>query len=210
MAITNDQELRAAAAQVSNLVQAIQDYCGRNLREEAKFNFPRGMIGTAASYRTRCPGYLDADKASSCAYGFMCLDVLWWLVSRTDIASVGKQMAIKSAIVTLGTILEASLAIPGLPKNRVLSSNCSAGVKARVKEAVKHGWISAEQGTALEELWDNRNNVHLRLLQNSERDLYKAEHVNVPQTALLALMSKVKSLHDEGELIPCLTTVAKR
>ena len=205
MAITNDQELGAAVARASTLVQEIQDYCGRNLREEAKINFPRGMIGTADSYRKRCPGYIDADKVSSCAYGFMYLDVLWWLVSRTDIASVGKQMAIKSAIVTLGTILETLLAIPGLPKNRVLSSKCSAGVKARVKEAVEQGWISAEQGTVLEQLWDNRNNVHLRLLQSSERDLYRVEDVNAPQTALLSLMTKLKALHDEGQLIPSLT-----
>jgi hypothetical protein len=156
------------------------------------------MIGTADSYRIRCPGYLDADKISSCAYGFMYLDVLWWLVSRTDIASVGKQMAIKSAIVTIGTILEATLAIPNLPKNRVLSSKCSAGVKARVDEAVKRDWISAEEGTALEDLWDNRNNVHLRLLPNSERDLYKVEHINAPHAALLKLMSKLKTLHDQG------------
>jgi hypothetical protein len=34
MAITNDQELRAAVA------GAIQDYWNRNLREEAKIHFP--------------------------------------------------------------------------------------------------------------------------------------------------------------------------
>ena len=46
MVITNDQELRGAVATASNLVQEIQNYCGRALREEAKINFPRGMIGT--------------------------------------------------------------------------------------------------------------------------------------------------------------------
>src|SRR5262249_31624797 len=94
---------------------------------------------------------------------------------------------------------------PGLPRNRVLSSKCSAGVKPRVDEAVKRSWISAEEGAALKGLWDNRNNVHLKLLQNSERDLYKAEDVNAPHAAMLKLMSKLKDLQDRGQLIPLRT-----
>jgi hypothetical protein len=55
------------------------------------------VIGTVDSYGARCSGYLDVHTISS-AYGFMHLDGLWGLVSRADIASVGKQMAIKSAL----------------------------------------------------------------------------------------------------------------
>jgi hypothetical protein len=199
MAISNDQELAKAVAQASNLVQEIQDYCGRGLREESKINFPRGLIGTAASYRERCPGYLTADQISSCAYGFMYLDVLWWLLSRTDIANVGRQMAIKSAIVTLGTLLEASLWIPNLPRNDVLSTKSGAGVIPRLKEATKHGWISQEQCAALEQLWGHRNNVHIKFLANSELDLYQVEHVNAPHAAVLVLMSKLKEWHAERQ-----------
>lgn len=121
MAIANDAELRTAVANASALVQDIQNHCGRTLRDDSKIKFPRGLIGTADSYRARCPGYLDAETVSSCAYGFMHLDVMWWLVSRTDLMLVGRQMALKSAIVSLGTILEAILNIPGLPKNKWLS-----------------------------------------------------------------------------------------
>jgi hypothetical protein len=135
MPISNDQELGNAVAQASSLIQDIQDYCGRTLRDDSKINFPRGLIGTADSYRSRCPGYLTANQISSCAYGFMYLDVLWWLLSRTDIAIVGKQMAIKSAIITLGTLLEASLHIPGGPLSDALSTKSPAGVKVRLKEA---------------------------------------------------------------------------
>lgn len=121
MAIANDAELRTAVANASALVQDIQNHCGRTLRDDSKIKFPRALIGTADSYRARCLGYLDAETVSSCAYGFMHLDVMWWLVSRTDLMLVGRQMALKSAIVSLGTILEAILNIPGLPKNKWLS-----------------------------------------------------------------------------------------
>ncbi len=197
MAISNDQDLANSVAQASNMVQEIQDYCGRNLREDAKISFPRGLIGTAATYRLRCPGYLTADQISSCAYGFMYLDVLWWLLSRTDLASVGKQMAIKSAIVTLGTLLEVSLWIPGLPRTDVLSNKATAGVKPRLKEAAKRSWISQKQCAALEQLWDHRNNAHIKFLENSELDLYQVEHVNSPHAALLILMAKLKAWHAE-------------
>jgi hypothetical protein len=199
MSISNDQELVKAVAQAGSLLQEIHDYCGRSLRDDSKVNFPRGMIGTAASYRGRCPGYLTADQISSCAYGFMYLDVLWWLLSRTDIASVGKQMAIKSAIVTLGTLLEATLWIPGLPISNALSTKSPCGVKVRLKDTTKQGWISQEQCTTLETLWGHRNNVHIKFLENSELAFYKIEHVNAPLGALLVLMSKLKALHAEQQ-----------
>jgi hypothetical protein len=167
MSISNNQELVKAAAQASSLLQDIHDYCGRTLREDSKVKFPRGLICTAASYRGRCPGYLTADQISSCAYGFMYLDVLWWLLSRTDIESVGKQMGIKSAIVTLGTLLEASLWVPGLQISNVLSTKSPCGVKVRLKEAAKNGWISQAECTTLEALWSHRNNVHIKFLENS-------------------------------------------
>jgi hypothetical protein len=165
MPISNDRDLTQAVAQASNLIQDIHNYCGRTLREDSKINFPRGLIGTATSYRTRCPGYLTADQISSSAYGFMFIDVLWWLLSRTDITSVGKQMSLKSAIITLGAILEAQLQIPGGPRNYVLSPKSGYGVKARLEEATKRGWLSQEECTMLKQLWEHRNNVHIKLLR---------------------------------------------
>ena len=152
MPITNEQELARAVAQASTHVQEIQDYCGRNLRDQSKISFPRGLIGTADSYRVRCPGYLTGDQISSCAYGFMYLDVLWWLLSRTDLASVGKQMSLKSAIITLGMLLEVSLWIPRLPRNDVLSKKSGAGVIRRLNEARTRGWITEDQRATFEQL----------------------------------------------------------
>jgi hypothetical protein len=93
-------------------------------------------------------------------------------------------MGIKSAIVTLGTLLEASLYVPGLPLSNVLSTKSPCGVKVRLKEATKNGWISQAQCTTLEALWSHRNNVHIKVLENSELDLYKVEHVNVSVSAV--------------------------
>jgi hypothetical protein len=193
MAISNDEELSRAVKSASDLIQDIQDYCKKVLREESKVRFPRGLIGTANSYREACPGYLTPTKISSCAYGFMHLDVLWWLSSRTDLVGISKQMLIKSAIITLGMVTEAVLWIPGLPRSDRLSDKSGYGVKPRLEETKSRGWTTDAQCVALQQLWDNRNNVHIKFLENSELDRYKAEHVNEPHAALLALMKSAKN-----------------
>ena len=78
MAIINDIQLTQAVTQATRLMQDIQAYCGKTLRDDSKFAFPWGVIGTAEQYRQICPGYLDERQQSSCAYGFMHLDVVWW------------------------------------------------------------------------------------------------------------------------------------
>jgi hypothetical protein len=193
MAVTNDQELAVAVAQASELIKSIQEYCNRTNREDAKIKFPRGLIRTADTYRARFPAYLDRDKISNCSYSFMFLDVLWWLSSRTDITGVAKQMILKSAIITLGTVLEACLYVPNLPKSKLLSNQCNAGVKERVENGHKRGWISKAECEALSQLWDHRTNVHQKKIQtDSELDLYNAERINVSHAALLNLLAKLK------------------
>ncbi|MBR1177090.1 hypothetical protein JQ617_24270 [Bradyrhizobium sp. KB893862 SZCCT0404] len=193
MPISNDEELVRAVAQVDDLIRAIQDYCGRENRADAKIKFPRGVMRTAESYRVRLPDYLDREKRSNCAYSFMFLDVLWWLSVRTDISSVGKQMVLKSAIVTLGTVLEACLYVPGLPKTKYLSNLGNAGAKDRIENTHTRGWISETERDCLKQLWDHRTNVHQKKIQaDSELDLYSVDHVNAPYAALLNLLTKLK------------------
>jgi hypothetical protein len=191
MPITNDVELTKAVAQAGRLIQEIQNYCGKRRRDDSKVNFPRGLIGTAEQYRQSCPGYLPERQRSSCAYGFMYLDVIWWLLARTDISNIAREMTIKSAIITLGTILEALLHIPG---QGIFFS--AAGVKRRLDRACQNNWISEQQRDALKQLWDHRNNVHIRLLDTHEFNKYREEHYDEPRRALDVLMANLKVWHE--------------
>ena len=74
MAIQSDEQLRVAAMQAGELLQDIQNYAERQLRDDAKVSFPRGLMKTNEEYRQECPGYLTQLQKSSCAYGFMYLD----------------------------------------------------------------------------------------------------------------------------------------
>jgi hypothetical protein len=198
MTIRTDGELDRAVTTAGELLQDIHDYTQRSLRDDAKTRFPRGLIGTADSYRRRCPSYLSAQKVSSCAYGFMHLDVLWWLSSRTDLVGIPKQMLLKAAIITLGTLTEVQLWIPELPRDDRLSERSNYGVKPRLEEAKERSWISEDECVVLKRLWDHRNNVHLKFLDNSEWDFYKPEHVNEPYSALLNLMTNLQGWEAAG------------
>lgn len=188
MPITNDGELALAVQRASRLVQEIHDYTQREQRDDAKINFPRGLIRTADFYRNQCPGYLIERQRSSCAYGFMYLDVLWWLSWRTDISNIAKEMVIKSAIITLGSILEAVLTIP---REGIFAPASKAGVKLRLNQAQTRGWINEEERDDLKTLWDHRNNVHLRLLDTHEFAKYRTDHFNQPANALATLMQSL-------------------
>src|ERR1700688_987069 len=137
MAVRSDGEMRLAAWQASELLQDIQTYAGRDLKDGSKVSFPRGLLRTAQEHRKECPNYLTHVQKSSCAYGFMYLDVLWWLYNRTDLAGVAKEMVFKSAIITMGTITEAVLHIPN---QGIFDSN--AGVDLRLDRAGALNWIS--------------------------------------------------------------------
>lgn len=66
---------------------------------------------------------------------------------------------------------------------------------------IERGFISAHEGAALKELWENRNLVHLHLLPGSEHEIYNVGHINAPHAAVLKLMEKLKALHNAGTLI---------
>jgi len=186
MPLTNDLELVAAVEQASRLIQDIQDYAKWAHRSDAYVRFPRGVLRTADHYRTLCPDYLAPRQRDSCAYGFMYLDVLWWIAVRTDLSGIALEMVYKSAIITQGTILEAVLHIP---KQGIFFSR--AGVKKKLEKAVTRKWISQEDCFVLKELWDNRCNVHLKLLGSHEFSKYTPQHVNEPRAALDRLMNKL-------------------
>lgn len=190
MPIESDEELSRAAAEASRLLQEIQDYIGFEPRPDAQVRFPRGVISTASHYRSHLPGYLPYRQRSSCAYGLMFTDVLWWITHRTDISSVAEEMAYKAAIVTLGTVVEATLHIPN---EGIFDSN--AGVKPRLERAQERGWINVEDRDTLKRLWDDRCNVHTRLLGANEFNLYTVDRVASPMAALKRLLRCLREWH---------------
>jgi hypothetical protein len=111
----------------------------------------------------------------------------WWLLARTDLSGIAKEMVIKSAIITLASILEALLEISA---HGIFAS--IKGVKPRLDRACENKWISEKERDSLKQLWDHRNNVHIRLLDTHEFNKYQPDHYNEPRRALDVLMANLK------------------
>jgi len=158
--------------EAGRLLQEIQDYCGRNYKEDAKVRFPRGFLRTAESQRTRLPFVKDADLKSNLAYTLILSDVVLWLLNRTDIAATAKEMLIKLFIFLGGSLTES------ITKD-YLKGICGKGYKERTKYLLDNGIIDNSLKEDLDWAWDTRNNMHLFMLEEREyeNDYNTASHV---------------------------------
>ena len=106
MPITNDTELETAVYKAGDLLQQIQDYCGRPYKASAKVRFPRGYLRTASEQRGRLHFIDEYDLKTNLAYCLILSDTIHWLLTRTDIAATAKEMLIKLHIFIGGTLIE--------------------------------------------------------------------------------------------------------
>jgi hypothetical protein len=107
--IENDEQLIATVKEINCSFVAIQNYCEIDKNELAKIKFPRGFLRTAFFHRKKMPTGLDALLFHNISYSLMTLDVIRWLVVRTDISGAAQSMIIKRAVTTLAEVMEALL-----------------------------------------------------------------------------------------------------
>lgn len=171
MTITNDEELVEAAEKAGQLLQSIHDYCKKNNKiiadyPEAKVEFPRGFIRKAAYQRDRFPFIMCDELKSNLAYTLILSDVVMWLIVRTDISGIAKDMLHKLFMFLIATVVESTT-------KSYLKGFCSKNYKDRTKYLLENNIIDADLKSELDWLWDVRNNMHLFQLQERE---YKNEY----------------------------------
>ncbi|WP_199532930.1 hypothetical protein [Thiopseudomonas alkaliphila] len=161
MEIENEAQLEEAVEKASELLQAIQDYCGRDNIKKAKIRFPRGYIRTASVQRGRLRFIKDQSLKSNLAYTLMLSDVVLWNLIRTDISGTANQMLIKLFIFLGGSMVES------ITKD-YLKGICGKNFKKRTEYLVDNQIIPDELKEELDWVWDTRNNMHLFMLDGSE------------------------------------------
>ena len=161
MTIRNDDELREAVNEASELIQQIQDYVGRDFSKPAKVRFPRGYLRTAAESRRRVNFLADTTLRSNIAYTIQLADVQHWILNRTDLSGIAREMVIKLQMFLLGTIIES------VTKN-YLHCRCGGNFCRRTQYLLDNCLIDTELKTDIDWLWDIRNNMHLFQLDDIE------------------------------------------
>lgn len=161
MTIANDDELREALDEASRLIQQIQDYVGRDFSKPAKVRFPRGYLRTAEESRRRVNFLPDTTLRSNIAYTIQLADVQHWILNRTDLSGIAKEMVIKLQMFLLGTIVES------VTKNH-LRGLCGGNFAKRTQYLLDNEIIDSTLKTDIDWLWDIRNNMHLFQLGDIE------------------------------------------
>jgi len=180
MPLTPD-ELEELADQASVALQAIQDDQGRTNTPRARIRFPRGWIGRAVSFRNRY-WYAEGATVFNVSYAHITLDVFSWLVERTDLTGIARDMIFKESICLLGSIVEALCS--HTTKGRIGKSH---KFKERTKRMVVASMITQATKDEVDWLWDLRGSVHIDELPNSELAAYRAADVDRAMRALTSL-----------------------
>jgi len=161
MKIENDEQLSEAVESAGAILQSIQDYVQRDFSRSAKVRFPRGYIRTAQEARGRLSCLNDRSLKSNIAYTMQLADVQHWLMMRTDLAGMAKEMVIKLQIFLLGTIVESITKV-------YLRGRCGRNFNRRAEYLHEHELISEELRDDIIWLWQIRNRMHLFQLDEIE------------------------------------------
>lgn len=183
MLIASESDLISAVDEVNERLQAINDYLGVDNHESARIRFPRGYLRTCAHHRAKYAFLGDKTLQSNIAYAKMTTDIFRWMLNRTDVSLIAREMLIKQGISIVGSVAEAIL-------NGVLKGCPGGGKKQSFKKRLELLYeqkrLHERTKDELEWLWDVRNRVHLMLLDEREYNKYTIKDYN---RAILALRS---------------------
>lgn len=172
--IRNDGELFEAIDLASEALQDIQNYLGPDCNwDNVKIKFPRGYLRTASHFRRRITFLEDKNIRDNLAYAYVQTDVYLWLLNRTDLSGIAKEMTIKSAIVLIASISE-TLAVAGtkvvIGKKHSFCARCD---KMLEKEIISDG-LCAD----LQWLWNARSAIHIYDINHRELEKYNMDDFN--------------------------------
>jgi hypothetical protein len=167
--IENEEQLKAAVDQTSDLLQQIHYYVKANPRSESKgkMRFPRGFLRTNAEARKSFQFVENKILRSNISYAIMTHDVLRWIVTRTDLSGQAKEMVMKEGICVMASVCECLTIHPseyGLGRGSSFAK--------RVAKLHSRGIIKDKTKTDLLWLWDKRRQEHLYEVEFPEYSHY--------------------------------------
>lgn len=122
----------------------------------------------------------------------MALDILGWLVMRTDLRGAALSMIVKEGIVIVGALCE------WLSKEATKAHGSRKPYTVRMQALVDLGHISADLKTELDWVWKVRCNVHLHEFTSLEYDMYSREDYNRAARAYRDLRDVLVDVHGQA------------
>ncbi|MET3928581.1 hypothetical protein L3D22_01165 [Lysobacter soli] len=165
-------ELEETVAQANEALGLIQTNYGRENAPEAKIRFPRGFIRTAAAVRRDLPNIGSEVQRRNACYASMTLDVLRWLVVRTDLSGAALSMVAKEGMCIIGALCE------WMTKEATRGNGSRRSYTVRTERLVECGTITDELKIELDWVWEIRCNEHLHEVTSLEHAMYTRTDYN--------------------------------
>lgn len=175
--------VRAARDDAGVALQIIQDLAGRAVRDDARVRFPRGWLRTAAEARALFPSVRTPVLVRNLAYAVQLADIYGWLLERTDLAGIVRDMVIKAYVACVAGIAEAVLA-----DHFAGETGWRQHFASRTRMLRDRGAIDGALADELLWLWDVRNKQHVHEIDASEFDAYTPEDYPRARAAVAALL----------------------
>lgn len=172
--IKSETDLKLSIQIVNEELQKIQDYLGRDKNDDGKIKFPRKYLKTVNAHMGFLPHLANDALKRNIAYTAVMIDVLKWLIIRTDIAFTPREMIIKTAIILLVSMVEAvtNATVPIITCKLGKISKPVTGYKERVKILYERKIISEEVRDVLKKAWALRGRVHIPVNGEVEINIY--------------------------------------
>jgi hypothetical protein len=184
----DDETLGNLATHASEALQRIQDIARRDAVDAARIRFPRGYLREALLWRNALSFLSTISLRKNVAYTLMLHDVQSWVLKRTDLEGQAREMLVKGAITSLGSVAEAILVdVTSPPLGR------RQKVASRVKHLHDQGVVDDSLQDDLRWLWDTRNRQHLYELAAPEFDLYTREDHPRAESTLTRLIQVLQA-----------------
>lgn len=186
----SDADLLKLTNQADEALQEIQNALGRDERTAGKVRFPRGFLQAAGKIRMHLRFVNRNVVRNNIAYTLMLHDVHLWLLRRTDLAGLARDMLVKACLTSLGSVAEALLIdhFTGRMGRRQKFTS-------RTKRLVDEGVICQQLKEDLDWLWGMRCRQHLYELMTAEFDFYRLEDHKRARATLSALVKALNNAY---------------
>ena len=168
-------------------LQQIQDELGRD-GNGGKVRFPRGYLNPISA---RMTGFLwigDETLKRNLCYTLIFSDVLRWVLNRTDLYGVARDMVVKNAIAVMGAIAE-SLTVAAMVELKQPKGKFAG----RLSRLVAAGAMDSSLQAELQWLWDARNGIHVHDVAHLEAGRYPVSDANRAIKAAVGLRDKLST-----------------
>ena len=188
----DEMDLADVVEVASIALQEIQDRTGHKNDQNARVSFPRGYLQKVATIRKSLPDLSNELLIRNISYSLMMLDVLRWLLIRTDLAATAASMTCKEVICIYGSICE-SLLKEVVPRSK--KQSFQKGSQWLVEKNV----IGPDLRTEIDWIWSIRTNEHLYIVNDLEHEMYSRNDVNRARKAFYKFCEKLKTMPETAE-----------